>query len=93
MRRPARHVLKQANGADAPVGAEIEPVIRAAGHANEIAGLDLEESLLAKDVPLPQGVTLAVSPDLVVCHVAKLVVQAAPAPAEAEADQPAVLSR
>jgi large subunit ribosomal protein L25 len=51
-----------------------------------IGHLELDDSLLAKDVPLPEGVTLAVSPDLVVCHVTKLVVQvvAAPAPAPVE---------
>lgn len=48
-----------------------------------IGNLDLEEMLLAKDVPLPAGVTLAVADDLVVCHVAKLVVQAAAPAAEA----------
>ncbi len=47
-----------------------------------IVHLEVEGALHAKNVPLPEGVELAVSPDLVVCHVAKLVVQAAaPAPA------------
>lgn len=42
-----------------------------------IGHLDLEELMTAKDVPLPEGVTLSVATDLVVCHVARLVVQAA----------------
>ena len=37
MRRPARRILEEANRPDAPVGAEIEPVMRAARHADEIA--------------------------------------------------------
>lgn len=46
-----------------------------------IAHLEIDQALHAKEVPLPEGVELAVSPELVVCHVAKLVVQAeAPAP-------------
>lgn len=44
-----------------------------------IAHLDVDMALTAKELELPAGVTLAVSPDLVLCHVAKLVVQAAPA--------------
>ncbi|HLQ37012.1 MAG TPA: 50S ribosomal protein L25 [Planctomycetota bacterium] len=39
-----------------------------------IAALDMDEGLLAKDVKLPEGVLLAVSPETVVCHVAKLVI-------------------
>lgn len=44
-----------------------------------IAHLDVDMALTAKELELPAGVSLAVSPDLVLCHVAKLVVQAAPA--------------
>lgn len=51
--------------------------------------LDLNAGLTAKDIVLPPGVELAVSPDTPVCHVALIVVQAvpeaAPAPAEGEA--------
>src|ERR1044071_1567519 len=42
VRRPARHVLKQANRADATIGAEVEPVQRAARNANQIAGFDFD---------------------------------------------------
>ena len=41
MRRPAGRILEQTNRANATVRTEIEPVMRAAGHANQIAGLDL----------------------------------------------------
>jgi large subunit ribosomal protein L25 len=54
-----------------------------------ITQLELDESLLAKDVPLPAGVTLAVQPELVVCHVAKLVVQVVEAPTPAAEAVPA----
>jgi large subunit ribosomal protein L25 len=46
-----------------------------------IGHLEVDMVLTAKELPLPEGVTLAVPPDTVVCHVAKLVVQAAAAPA------------
>jgi large subunit ribosomal protein L25 len=49
----------------------------------KIQALDIEQSFQAKDVILPEGVTLVVSPELVVCHVAKLVVEVAPAPVAA----------
>jgi large subunit ribosomal protein L25 len=57
----------------------------------KVGHLDMDESLLAKELVLPEGVTLAVSPDMVVCHVAKLVVQvvAAPAAPVAAAETPA----
>src|SRR5689334_18150327 len=42
MRRPARSVLKQTNGSDAAIGAEIEPVQRASGNTNQIAGFDFD---------------------------------------------------
>src|SRR6185295_11029126 len=42
VRRPARPVLEETNRADAAIGAEIEPVMRALRHANEIAGFDLD---------------------------------------------------
>lgn len=54
-----------------------------------IGHLEIDMGVTAKDVQLPEGVTLAVSPDLVVCHVAKLVVQAAAAPAPAAEAAPA----
>jgi len=48
--------------------------------------LDLDMSILARDVQLPAGVVLVSNPELVVCHVAKLSGPAAEAPAaEAEA--------
>jgi len=40
VRRPAGHVLEQANRADATIGAEVEPVQGASRHANQIAGFD-----------------------------------------------------
>jgi large subunit ribosomal protein L25 len=46
----------------------------------KIQALDIDQSLQAKDVILPEGVTLVVSPELVVCHVAKLVVEVVAAP-------------
>jgi large subunit ribosomal protein L25 len=46
-----------------------------------IGHLEIDQSLQAKEVPLPQGVQLAVPPEFVVCHVAKLVVQVVAAPA------------
>ena len=39
VRRPAGLILKQPDGADPPVGAEIEPVMRAARDADQVAGL------------------------------------------------------
>ncbi|MFM9371645.1 50S ribosomal protein L25/general stress protein Ctc [Streptomyces sp. Da 82-17] len=47
-----------------------------------IAGLDAGASVLAKDIPLPKGTTLAVEEDAVVLQV--LAAQAEEAPAEAE---------
>lgn len=49
-----------------------------------IAELDVDQQIVARQLPLPEGVQLAVSPELVVCHVAKLVVQAAPTAPAAE---------
>ncbi|MFF3645846.1 50S ribosomal protein L25/general stress protein Ctc [Streptomyces sp. NPDC002564] len=49
-----------------------------------IAGLDAGASVLAKDIPLPKGVTLAVEDDAVVLQV--LAAQAEEAPAEGEAE-------
>src|SRR5262249_59895067 len=40
VRRPAGDVLKQANSADAPLAAEVEPMAGSARHAAEIARLD-----------------------------------------------------
>jgi large subunit ribosomal protein L25 len=49
----------------------------------DVTKLDLDQSILAKDLVLPEGVTLAVSGETVICHVAKLTgpAEAAPAPA------------
>lgn len=49
----------------------------------DVSKLDLDQSILAKDLVLPEGLTLAVSGDTVICHVAKLAgpAEAAPAPA------------
>lgn len=55
----------------------------------KIAHLDVDQALLAKELVLPEGVTLASPPDMVVCHVAKLVVAAAPAAAAPAAEAPA----
>lgn len=46
-----------------------------------IGHLEVDMALTAKELPLPEGVTLAVSEDTVICHVAKLVVAAVAAPA------------
>ena len=50
-----------------------------------IGHLEIDESVRAKDVQLPAGVELLVSPELVVCHVTKLVGVAAAPPPGAEA--------
>src|SRR5215207_5243013 len=42
LRRPAGRVLEQTDGADPPVRTEVEPMVRAFRHANEIAGFDLD---------------------------------------------------
>src|SRR5262249_7712350 len=42
MRRPARRVFEQANGADTPVRAEIEPVQEAGRNSDQVAGFDLD---------------------------------------------------
>src|SRR5437764_11999647 len=42
MRRPAGYVLEQPDGADAPIAAQVEPVVRALRHADEIAAFDLD---------------------------------------------------
>ncbi|MEU5897769.1 MULTISPECIES: 50S ribosomal protein L25/general stress protein Ctc [Streptomyces] len=52
-----------------------------------VAGLDAGASVLAKDIPLPSGTTLAVEDDTVVLQV--LAAQAEEAPAEAEGDEAA----
>src|SRR6185312_4885050 len=39
VRRPAGGILEQADGANAPVATEIEPVQRSARHADQVAGL------------------------------------------------------
>src|SRR6185295_9584986 len=40
--RPARHVLKQTDGSNAAIGAEVEPMPGAARHPNQIAGFHLD---------------------------------------------------
>src|SRR4029453_17964835 len=40
VRRPSRRILEEPDRADAAIGAEVEPVVRAAGHSNEVAGFD-----------------------------------------------------
>src|SRR5436853_5745240 len=42
MRCPARRVLKQADGANLTVRAEVEPVMRAARHTDQITGFDFD---------------------------------------------------
>src|SRR5436309_7880824 len=42
VRRPASGILKQANRANAPVAAKIEPVQCAARHANQVAGFHFQ---------------------------------------------------
>jgi len=51
-----------------------------------VAPLDMDESLRAKDVVMPEGVTLMLKPEQVICHVAEMAVhaQAEMAPAAAE---------
>ena len=41
LRRPTSHVLKQTDGSNPPVAAEVEPVPGAARNANQISSLDL----------------------------------------------------
>ena len=45
----------------------------------DISGLELEQSLHASELKMPAGVELASPPEFVICHVAKLQAQAAPA--------------
>src|SRR5262245_58248515 len=42
MWRPARRVFEQANGADAAIGAEVEPVQEAGRNSDQVAGFDLD---------------------------------------------------
>ncbi|GAB4152482.1 MAG: 50S ribosomal protein L25 [Planctomycetota bacterium] len=54
-----------------------------------ISGLDMDQSLRASDLDLPEGVELAIPPDQILCHVAEAVVHAeaeAPAAPEGEAE-------
>ncbi|MEY4672332.1 MAG: hypothetical protein RL148_116 [Planctomycetota bacterium] len=55
----------------------------------DVSKLDLDQNILAKDLVLPAGLTLAVSGDLVICHVAKLAGPAEPAAAPAAEAAPA----
>lgn len=49
----------------------------------DVSKLDLDEFVTASQIVLPAGVTLLSSPTMPVCHVAKLVAQAAAAPSPA----------
>jgi hypothetical protein len=40
--RPARHVLKQTDGSNAAIGAEVEPMPGAPRHTNQIAGFHFD---------------------------------------------------
>src|SRR5262245_37537376 len=42
MRGPSRWILKQTNGPDATIGAEIEPVQRASRYTDQITGFDFD---------------------------------------------------
>src|SRR5690242_2806108 len=44
MRRPSRRVLKQTDGANPFVRAEMEPVMRTARHTDQITGFDFDSS-------------------------------------------------
>lgn len=53
----------------------------------DVSKLDLDQFVTAAQISLPKGVELVSAPTMTVCHVAKLVVQAAPAaPAAAPAE-------
>jgi large subunit ribosomal protein L25 len=57
-----------------------------------VAPLDMDQSLLAREVEMPPGVTLLLEPDEVVCHVAEMVVHAPPATV-AESVEPEVAGK
>src|SRR5690349_11665324 len=48
MRRPAGRILEQPNRTNAPIGAKIKPVVRAARYANQIASLDFNREHRAR---------------------------------------------
>jgi large subunit ribosomal protein L25 len=53
---------------------------------HDVSKLEIDDFLHAREIQLPEGVTLLTAPEASICHVAKLVVQAVPeAPAAAEA--------
>jgi hypothetical protein len=56
VRRPSGDVLEQPDRADPPLGAEIEPVMGTARHADQIARLDFDgKHRLAGDVDVKQA--------------------------------------
>ena len=66
VRRPARRILEQPDRADAAIGAEIEPVMRAARHADQIAGLDFDrEDRAARRMDVEQAAAFDDEADLV----------------------------
>src|SRR5579862_3165036 len=54
-RRPSGRVLKEANGANAPVATEIEPVPGSSGHPDQVACLHLDRHHRA-GMPLPERI-------------------------------------
>ncbi len=50
----------------------------------DISKLEIDDAVRAKDLPLPDGVELAVDPDLLICHVTHAVVVDLGPPAEGE---------
>src|SRR5204863_4839862 len=66
VRRPSGRILEQADGADAPIAAEVEPVVRTPWHADEIAGFDLDgEDGFTRRVDVKQPAALDDETDLV----------------------------
>jgi large subunit ribosomal protein L25 len=55
----------------------------------DVSKLELDESVPANKLVMPQGVTLLTPPNTTICHVAKLVVEALPEAAPAAAAVPA----
>jgi len=55
----------------------------------DVSKLELDESVPASKLELPQGVTMLTPPNTTICHVAKLVVEALPEAAPAAAAVPA----
>ncbi|MEZ6037552.1 MAG: 50S ribosomal protein L25 [Planctomycetota bacterium] len=53
----------------------------------DISKMEVDDVLRAKDLPLPEGVELAVEPELTICHVVRAVVVEAPPAEGGEADK------